>query len=228
MRVCEVQELGRIGWAAAYQKQRQLVEQRKRNEIPDQLLLVEHDPVVTLGRNSKPQNLLAPASILARAGIGLEEANRGGDVTYHGPGQLVVYPVLNLNDWKRDVHHYVRAIEECVIGALAEFGVAGERSAINSGVWVKQRQTGTLAKICAIGIHVSRWVTSHGFALNIDTDLSHFRYIVPCGLTQPVISLARLGVQASRAQVSDAVVRNFGSVFQLQMAVPETVGERIP
>jgi lipoyl(octanoyl) transferase len=227
MRLCEVQDLGRISWSAADALQARLVEDRKAKRIPDQLLVCEHPPVVTMGRNAKAEHVLASPDVLRRAGIEVHETNRGGDVTFHGPGQLVVYPILDLNDWKRDVHAYVRAIEETVIGALGDFGIRGERSTINSGVWVRG-EDGALAKICAVGIHISRWVTSHGLACNITTDLDYFRYIVPCGLTHPVTSVARLGVEANSAEVAAAIVRHFGSVFQLQLAVPETVGERIP
>ncbi len=215
MRSFEVHDLGRMNWAAAYQRQHALVGQRQRGEIVDQLLLVEHPHVVTLGRNAKEENILAPAALLASKGIDLEETNRGGDVTYHGPGQIVGYPILQLNDWKRDVHAYVRAIEEVIIRALREFGVTGERSALNSGVWVAGAEG--LAKICAIGVHISRWVTSHGFALNHSTDLRYFGYIVPCGLRAPVTSLEQhlAGRQLpSRAQVIDAIVFHFGQVFE--------------
>jgi lipoyl(octanoyl) transferase len=170
-------------WGAAYALQAELVGQRQRGEIGDQLLLVEHPHVVTMGRNGQAAHLLASAEVLAATGIEYYETNRGGDVTYHGPGQLVGYPIVQLNEWKRDVHAYVRALEEVIIRVLADFGLAGERVAGATGVW-----TGG-AKICAIGVHLSRWVSSHGFALNVATDLQYFQYIVPCGLTKPVTSL---------------------------------------
>lgn len=216
MLLCEVQDLGRIGWAQAYERQRALVDLRKRGEIPDQLLFAEHSHVVTLGRNSHTENVLAPKEVLERSGIELHETNRGGDVTYHGPGQIVGYPIIDLNGWKRDVHAYVRMLEETVIRALDEFGIAGERSSINTGVWVDG------AKVCAIGVHISRWVTSHGFALNLNTDLNYFRYIVPCGLTAPVTSMERLGARATRAEVMDALIHHFGECFEFEVQVLET------
>ncbi|MCX6594520.1 MAG: lipoyl(octanoyl) transferase LipB [Acidobacteria bacterium] len=215
MRSLEVHDLGRMSWAQAYERQHALVGQRQRDEIVDQLLLVEHPHVVTLGRNAKEENILVPAALLASKGIDLEETNRGGDVTYHGPGQIVGYPILQLNDWKRDVHAYVRAIEEVIIRAIGEFGVEGERSTLNSGVWVKGAEG--LAKICAIGVHISRWVSSHGFALNHSTDLRYFGYIVPCGLQAPVTSLEQHfpgRLLPSRAQVIEAIVHHFGRIFE--------------
>jgi lipoate-protein ligase B len=195
-------------YAEAFALQQQLVGVRKRGEIADQLLFVEHPHVVTMGRNAKGENLLAAPELLARAGIDFHHTDRGGDVTYHGPGQVVGYPIIDLRDWKRDVVAYVRAIEEVLIGALAGFGIRGERLAGATGVWVDG------AKVAAIGVHISRWVTSHGFALNVDTDLSYFRYIVPCGLTKPVTSLRALGCNADRTQVmtalADAFAREFG------------------
>lgn len=197
-------------WGAAYALQAELVGQRQRGEIGDQLLLVEHPHVVTMGRNGQAAHLLASAEVLAATGIEYYETNRGGDVTYHGPGQLVGYPIVQLNEWKRDVHAYVRALEEVIIRVLADFGLAGERVAGATGVW-----TGD-AKICAIGVHLSRWVSSHGFALNVATDLQYFQYIVPCGLTKPVTSLRQLGVAASMEEVKTAVRRRFAEVYEYQ------------
>jgi lipoyl(octanoyl) transferase len=187
-----------------------LVGQRQRGEIGDQLLLVEHPHVVTMGRNGQAAHLLASAEVLAATGIEYHETNRGGDVTYHGPGQLVGYPIVQLNEWKRDVHAYVRALEEVIIRVLADFGLTGERVAGATGVW-----TGG-AKICAIGVHLSRWVSSHGFALNVTTDLQYFQYIVPCGLTKPVTSLRQLGVAVSMDEVKSAVRRRFAEVYEYQ------------
>lgn len=197
-------------WGAAYALQAELVGQRQRGEIGDQLLLVEHPHVVTMGRNGHAEHLLASAEVLAATGIEYYETNRGGDVTYHGPGQLVGYPIVQLNEWKRDVHAYVRALEEVIIRVLADFGLSGERVAGATGVW-----TGG-AKICAIGVHLSRWVSSHGFALNVATDLQYFQYIVPCGLTKPVTSLRQLGVAVSTDEVKAAVRRRFAEVYEYQ------------
>ncbi|HEY4364800.1 MAG TPA: lipoyl(octanoyl) transferase LipB [Bryobacteraceae bacterium] len=212
---CQCRDLGRVGYAAAFEMQRCLVERRKQGEIPDQLLFVEHPPVVTLGRNAHEENVLASTELLERAGIELHHTDRGGDVTFHGPGQIVGYPVFDLREWKRDVVAYVRGIEDVLIGALAEFEVVARRVPGATGVWVSR--PGGPAKIAAIGVHVSRWVTSHGFALNVNTDLSYFRYIVPCGLTQPVTSLYEVGVAAPRDQVTAALARNFARVFEREM-----------
>ena len=206
-RLCEARDLGRMRWAEAYALQQELSEQRKRQEIGDQLLLVEHPHVVTMGRNGHMENLIAGEEILARTGIDFHHTNRGGDVTYHGPGQLVGYPILDLNDWKRDVHAYVRAVEDVIIQTIGQFGLQGGRVEGATGVWVDG------AKICAIGVHISRWVTSHGFALNVETDLQYFQYIIPCGLTLPVTSMRALGVGASMAEVKLALRQQFAKVF---------------
>jgi len=208
---CAVTDLGFIGYARAFEIQTDLVAKRKRGEICDQLLFVEHPHVVTMGRNGQESNVLAPPEILARAGIEFHQTDRGGDVTYHGPGQIVGYPILDLSAWKKDVRAYVRAIEQVVIDALAEFGIAAYRDASAVGIWTDS------GKVAAIGVHISRWVTSHGFALNVDTDLNYFRYIVPCGLTRPVTSMRALGSNASREQVIDALERTFGRVFLRNM-----------
>jgi len=205
---CELRDLGRVSYDGALAIQHDLVERRKRGEIPDQLLIVEHPHVVTMGRNGHLENLLASPEILAGAGIELHYTDRGGDVTYHGPGQIVGYPIFDLREWKRDVVAYVRALEQVLIDALAEFGIVAERLPGATGVWIGG------AKVAAIGVHISRWVTSHGFALNLDTDLDYFRYIVPCGLTRPVTSLRALGCAASRAEVTKSVAAAFGRVFE--------------
>jgi len=208
---CEVRNFGRVRYADALKLQRESVELRKNGSIDDQLLIVEHPHVVTMGRNGHRENLLAEPEVLARSGIEFYETDRGGDVTYHGPGQIVGYPILDLREWKRDVHLYVRAIEQVIIDSLAGFGIAAGREAGATGVWTGE------GKIAAIGVHISRWVTSHGFALNLDTDLNYFRYIVPCGLTRPVTSMRSLGCQAERGEVVAALIQNFGRVFERQM-----------
>src|SRR6202790_5165427 len=157
MRTCEIRDLGRVGYAEAFALQRDLVEQRKQGRTADQLVFVEHPHVITLGRNGNLENLLAIGEVLRRAGIEFHPTDRGGDITYHGPGQIVGYPILDLREWKRDVVAYVRAIEQVIIDALAEFGIQAGRLQGATGVWVRD------AKVCAIGVHISRWVTSHGF-----------------------------------------------------------------
>lgn len=191
--------------------QRELVEKRKRGEIPDQLLFVEHPHVITLGRNGHLENLLASENVLVRAGVGYYQTDRGGDITYHGPGQIVGYPIFDLREWKRDVGAYLRALEQAVIDALRQFGIESGREPGATGVWTPG------GKICAMGVHISRWVTSHGFALNHTTDLSYFQYIVPCGLTKPVASMQSLGNTASRADVQSAIVREISTQFELDM-----------
>jgi lipoyl(octanoyl) transferase len=211
MRNCEVKQLGRTGYGAALELQQQLVAERKQGLIPDQLLLLEHPHVITLGRNGHMENLLASSDILDRSGISFYPTDRGGDVTYHGPGQLVGYPILDLRDWKRDVGAYVRALEQTVIDTLADFGIEAGRIPKLTGVWVGG------GKIAAIGVHLSRWVTSHGFALNISTDLSYFHYIIPCGLTKPVTSMAQLGVRTTLDEVSQVLAAHFGRIFDCEM-----------
>jgi lipoate-protein ligase B len=210
MRKLEARNLGRMGWVQAYHLQRELVEQRKQGVIPDQFLLVEHPHVITMGRNGRMDNLLADEDVLRRAGIEFHQTDRGGDITYHGPGQIVGYPIVDLKEWKRDVGAYVRSLEQVILATLADFNIAGERAPGMTGVWVRG------AKLAAIGVHISRWVTSHGFALNLETDLSYFQYIVPCGLTRPVISMRALGSHASRLAVSESLVRRFGAVYQYE------------
>ena len=220
----ELRDLGRLRYGDAFELQRELVERRKRGEIPDQLLIVEHPPVVTMGRNGREQNLLASPELLGRAGIEFHHTDRGGDVTFHGPGQIVGYPIFDLREWRRDVVAYVRALEEVLIRALGEFGIAGRRVDSATGVWVSL--PGGRAKIAAIGIHVSRWVASHGFALNVDPDLSYFRYIVPCGLTEPVTSMREAGSSAGRKDVVAAIAYNFGQIFDRKIGERE-IRERL-
>jgi len=218
---CEVRHLGRLGYAEAFEMQHQLAERRKRGEICDQLLFVEHPHVITLGRNGHIENLLAGEEHLRGAGIEFHHTNRGGDITYHGPGQIVGYPILDLREWKRDVVAYVRTLEQVIIDTLQQFGISGGRSEGNTGVWVDGK------KIAAIGIHISRWVTSHGFALNVATDLSYFQYIVPCGLTKPVTSMRDLGCSASREAVSTALTEQFSIQFACRMLEPALAMEGI-
>ena len=211
MRKCQVRELGRIGYGPALELQQMLIAARKNGAGPDQLLLLEHPHVITMGRNGRLENLLASAEIMERAGISFFPADRGGDVTYHGPGQLVAYPILDLREWKRDVGAFVRAVEQTIIDTLADYGISAGRIPKLTGVWVDGR------KIAAIGVHISRWVTSHGLALNVSTDLSYFQYIVPCGLTKPVTSMAQLGVRVTLDEVSRTLAAHFGRVFDCEM-----------
>jgi lipoyl(octanoyl) transferase len=211
----DVKRLGLIGYERALELQRELVDRRKRGEIADQLLLLEHPDVITLGvrtRNDRTHVLETEAS-LAQKGIELFESGRGGDVTYHGPGQLVGYPILDLNPDRRDVHRYVRDLEETLIQAVGTFGIRAARVPGLTGIWVDT--PGGQSKLAAIGVRISRWVTSHGFALNVNTNLSRFDLIVPCGITDKgVTSMERLlGRQSSMDEVADAVEEAFTAVF---------------
>jgi lipoyl(octanoyl) transferase len=210
MRELVVRDLGRMSYSEALGIQEEIAGQRKMGLGCDHLLFVEHPHVVTIGRNGHLENLLAPEETLRRSGIELHETNRGGDVTYHGPGQIVAYPIMDLRDWKRDVGAFVRGIEQVLIDTLGEFGIRAGRIATMTGVWVGD------AKIAAIGVHLSRWVSTHGLALNVTTDLSYFQYIVPCGLAKPVTSMAALGVQAEPGAVKSALSRRFAEIFDFE------------
>jgi lipoyl(octanoyl) transferase len=211
----DVRRLGRVAYAAGLELQRQLVEERRTGAIGDTLLLLEHPPVITTGARARGArtNVVASADVLAREGVEIFDTGRGGDVTYHGPGQLVGYPIFDLRPDRQDVHRYVRDLEEALIVAIARFGITGARVPGLSGVWVGERDREE--KIAAIGVRISRWITSHGFALNVSTDLRHFQLIVPCGIAdRGVTSIARvLGRAVPIADVEDAVVDSFREVF---------------
>jgi lipoyl(octanoyl) transferase len=212
----EVRRLGVVPYAAGLDLQARLVEERKANRIPDQLLLLQHPPVITLGARARQDrtHLLAAPDALERAGIGLFDAGRGGDVTYHGPGQLVGYPILDLRPDRPDVHRYVRELEAVMIETAARFGVVADRVPGLTGAWVGRN------KLAAIGVRVSRWITSHGFAFNVATDLSHFDLIVPCGIRdRGVTSLSQiLGRSVALSEVEDALVPAFCTVFDREIA----------
>jgi lipoyl(octanoyl) transferase len=207
-----VEALGLMPYARALDYQRQVAQARIAGEIAqDVLLLLEHPPVVTLGRSAKERHLLASSELLAARGIELFEVERGGDVTFHGPGQLVGYPILDLKRHKQDLHWYLRQVEEALIRALASFDIVAERNPGFTGVWTHGR------KIASIGVHARDWVTWHGFALNVTTDLSYFDLIVPCGIESVTMtSLTReAGASVPMTAVEDAVVHAFGDVFGL-------------
>jgi lipoyl(octanoyl) transferase len=224
MRTLETSFLGRVAYEEGLRLQESRVAAIQGGTAPEALFLLEHDPVLTLGRSAHRENIVASTQELARLGIRVFECGRGGDVTYHGPGQLVGYPILNLAPDRKDVWKYVRGLEEALIRALAEYGVEASRFERLTGVWVGQE------KIAAIGVRVSRWVTSHGFALNISTDLDHFRTIVPCGIrSYGVTSLARLlPAPPSMEEVGSRVAVHLGRVFdRTPVWVEQTAIERI-
>ncbi len=222
MRTLTVRRLGRVDYQAAVELQRQHVEARRAGDIGDTLLLLEHPPVITLGVSARGRrsNIVASAEELARAGVVVHETGRGGDVTYHGPGQLVGYPILDLRPDRRDVHRYVRDLEEALILAIGRFGVTGTRIAGLTGVWTGA--AGTEAKVAAIGVRISRWITSHGFALNVGTDLAHFGLIVPCGIAdRAVTSLGTLlDRPVSMTEVEEAVIDSMAKVFNARVIEP--------
>ena len=215
MRTLAVRRLGVVGYDDALGMQRELVEERRAGRIGDTLLLLEHPPVITLGVKTRggTGNIVATSDELTAAGVTVHETGRGGDVTYHGPGQLVGYPILDLRPDRTDVHRYVRDLEEALILAVGEFGIAGGRVPGLTGVWVGPH--GREDKVAAIGVRISRWITSHGFALNVSPDLGHFDLIVPCGIKdRGVTSIARLlGRDVAMADVEDAVVRGMTAVL---------------
>ncbi len=225
MRNCIVRDLGRMSYSDALAIQTETAADRKFGLGTDHLFFVEHPHVITIGRNGHDENLLASEEVLARTGVELHHSDRGGDVTYHGPGQIVAYPVMDLREWKRDVGAFVRAIEQTLIDTLADYGVAARRIAKLTGVWVGDDDHA--AKIAAIGVHLSRWVSTHGWALNVTTDLKYFQYIVPCGLTKPVTSMAALGIRADMQDVKDTLAKHFAANFdfELRAAEPALTGD---
>jgi len=265
-KMISVVQLGTLDYAEGLRLQRKLVDLRKAGEIGDVLLLLEHTPVITLGRNAKAANVLASAEALAARGVEVFECDRGGDVTFHGPGQLVGYPIFDLRGYSSSqpsavssplepshaadrrqtrqtlgVVDYVRRLEEVLIRTCGDFGIPAKRLAGLTGVWTEpalvvsglrpdcgsetRHHTTTEAKIAALGVHISRSVTSHGFALNVNTDLSYFNLIVPCGITaKPVTSMAKeLGREVDLAELTQSVSRNFGGVFASQMLWVQTI-----
>jgi lipoyl(octanoyl) transferase len=216
--ICCAVNLGRIGYADAWDLQQCLVAARKAGAAPDMLLFCEHAHVLTLGRNGRMQNLRVPQSALDELGVEFHHSNRGGDVTYHGPGQVVGYPILQLAEIRRDVGWYVRQLEEVMIRAGAAFGVDAFRVPGRTGVWTKGA-TSREEKLGAIGVHISRWVTSHGFAFNVSTDLSYFDLIVPCGIADcRATSLEKLLARpVAPAEVLPALSAEFGRAFGLMM-----------
>jgi lipoyl(octanoyl) transferase len=211
-----VHRLGLVEYADGLQLQKLFGEARSRDLVPDSLLLLEHPPVLTLGRGGKRENILVNPEQLEKLGVDVFETNRGGDVTYHGPGQIVGYPILQLPPGRRDVRRYVRDLEESIIRALSHFGIAGIRVPQWPGVWVGTTEP---QKIAALGVHISRWQTSHGFALNVNTQLSHFDLIVPCGIREHGVASMQdlLGAPVSISAVEEELARAFASIFDREI-----------
>ena len=209
-RPLDVRRLGRVTYAEGLALQERLVRERQAQSVPDTLLLLEHDPVFTLGRNARAENVLFPADELRARGFDVFEVGRGGDVTYHGPGQVVGYPIVDLSPDRRDVHRYVRDLEDVLIRTCADYGLAAERVPGRTGCWVGRE------KIGAIGVRIARWVTSHGFAFNVANDLDPFGLIVPCGIRDAsVTSLQRLlGRTVATDEVMERLARHFEAVFE--------------
>ena len=205
--------MGLIGYAEAYALQKRIVAARKADAIEDVLLLCEHSHVITQGRNGKSEHLLVGERVLRQKGVEFHETSRGGDITYHGPGQIVGYPILNLGEIRRDVVWYVRMLEEAMIRATAEYGITAKRIAGKTGIWVDVGKSEE--KLGAIGVHISRWVTSHGFAYNVSTDLRFFDLIVPCGIAdRKATSLEKLlGRAVAKAEVAPRLARHLGELF---------------
>ena len=227
MRPLEVRRLGLVPYADGLELQRRLVEDRKADRIPDTLLLLQHPHVLTIGvKKDGRAHILASPDRLTSLGVGVFETGRGGDVTYHGPGQLVGYPILDLNPDRRDVHRYVRDLEEVMIRVCAEYGLEAGRVKGFSGTWFRSNSGDE--KIGAIGVRISRWVTSHGFAFNVTTDIDFFNLIVPCGIADKgVTSLAsKLGRKVDMSEVEDHVVTHFSETFG-RVSAPVTTAQSI-
>lgn len=219
--------LGLTPYDQALDLQHRLVAARKAGQIGDVLLLLEHPPVITLGRRADTSNVLAAPELLARLGVSVHRVERGGDVTYHGPGQLVGYPILDLRQHRQDVGWYVRSLEETLIRALADFGIQGYRVPGLVGVWVKHQ--GSPGKVAAIGARIEQWVTYHGFALNVDPNMSYFDLIVPCGIEdKAVVSMRQLlGSTPDFDLVRERVAAHFAAVFDVDLQ-PATVEALTP
>src|SRR6266704_6507933 len=210
-------DLGLIAYAEAYALQRRIVAARKAEAIEDVFLVCEHPHVLTQGRNGRREHLLVSEHVLRQKGVEFHESSRGGDITYHGPGQIVGYPIFNLGAIRRDVVWYVRLLEETMIRATAEFGIAAKRVRGKTGIWVDHGNSEE--KLGAIGVHISRWVTSHGFAYNVSTDLRFFDLIVPCGIAdRKATSLEKLlGRSVEQVEVVPRIARHLGELFGLEM-----------
>ncbi|MDC0707986.1 lipoyl(octanoyl) transferase LipB [Stigmatella sp. ncwal1] len=222
MNTLTVYRLGKVEYGDGLTLMQRFADARRQGLVGDSLLLLEHPPVLTLGRGAKRENLLASEERLRTEGVDLFETNRGGDVTYHGPGQIVGYPIFQLQEDRRDVRRYVRDVERCILQTLAEYGLQASIIPKWPGVWLGEEGAPDARKIGAIGVHISRWLTTHGFALNVNTHLPHFNLIVPCGIREAgVTSMQReLGRTVSVPEVEEALARHFCSVFESERQEP--------
>jgi lipoate-protein ligase B len=207
--MCEIRDLGLMEYGEAWELQRRLHHQRAHGEISDVFLLLEHLPTITVGKSGRLDNVLISRERLTQEGISLFFVDRGGDVTYHGPGQVVCYPILDLRKWEKDLHLYVRNLEEVILRTLRDFSIYGDRDESHPGAWINGEE------IAAIGLSVRRWVSMHGFALNINPNLEHFSFINPCGLSnRRVTSMSKLlGIEVSTKEVGERLIFHFHDIF---------------
>lgn len=219
---CTVHWLGLIDYAKAYEIQTRLLEERLAGRIPDVLLLLEHKPVITLGKSGKVENILVSQEELAKQGVSLVFIDRGGDATYHGPGQLVGYPIMDLRERERDAYVYLRSLEEVLIRTIRDFGIESGRDPTHAGVWVDNQE------IAAIGLSLRKWITMHGFALNVNTDLKQFTLINPCGFTnRRATSISELvGREVPLAQVKERLLNHFAEVFKVELEMSKDIPVR--
>ena len=211
--------LGTVDYAEAHRLQKEMQAKRIAGEITDTVLLLEHPPVLTMGRSAKNQHVLAPPQVLEARGISVHDVGRGGDVTYHGPGQLVAYPIIDLKPDRRDVRKYMWSLEETMIRTCADFGLSATRVEGLNGAWIGERKVG------AVGVRISRWVTMHGLALNVNSDLTHFELIVPCGIQDKAVTSvsAELGRTVGVADVLDPLARHFAGLYDADVEWEDTL-----
>ena len=224
---CVVRQPGQVEYQEAYELQKELLEERVKGQIADTLLLLEHPPTITVGKAGKLENVLVSPAELAGAGVSLILTDRGGDVTYHGPGQIVGYPILDLRERNRDAHQYVHNLEEVLIRTLSDYGIESERDPGHAGVWVNDEE------VAALGLSIHRWITMHGFALNVNTDLNHFSLINPCGFTSKTANsmACLLGYELPIGEVTERLLSHFAEVFEVELkfaddSVAETYDDR--
>jgi len=220
--LCQAYDLGLIEYNRAIRLQGQLVKARCASKLPDTILFLQHPPVLTMGASGGEENIVVTKDVLVNGGVAIVHTDRGGNITHHGPGQLVGYPIFDLNTKGKDIHQYVRHLEEVIIRTLRDYSIAAHRDHKNPGVWVGEE------KICALGIRTTRWVTKHGFALNINNELKYFSYIHPCGLTNGVTSMSRLlGHEVRIEDVVLSIIKHCSQVFNMaiELKSPKHLGE---